>query len=1014
MDPQQRLLLEACWSALEDAGIDPAGLRGTPAGVFAGIAYSDYAVPLQAAGQDLGGFASTGTAYSVASGRVAYTFGLEGPAVSVDTACSSSLVALHLAAQSLRSGECSLALVGGVTVMATPVAFTEFSRQRGLAADGRCKSFADGADGTGWGEGVGVLVVERLSDARQRGHRVLAVVAGSAVNQDGASNGLTAPNGPSQQRVIRSALASAGLGAAQVDVVEAHGTGTTLGDPIEAQALIATYGQDRDGRGPLLVGSVKSNIGHTQAAAGVAGVIKMVAAMRHGIVPPTLHVDAPSSHVDWSAGAVELVTEALPWPGTGQPRRAAVSGFGFSGTNAHVILEQAPAEDEPGRDGGAEAGDSGAGASDGLVVAGAVPVVPWVVSARSAAGLRAQARRLAGFAAAGGEGLGLADVGWSLAVTRSVLAQRAVVCGTSRAELLAGLAAVAAGEPAAGVVTGAAEGGGGKVVFVFPGQGSQWAGMAAELAESCPVFAARLAECAAVLDPLTGWPLLGTVCGRGADLGRVEVVQPALWAVMVSLAAVWQAAGITPDAVVGHSQGEIAAACVAGVLSLADAAKVVALRSQALAQLAGTGGMMSVAEAAGAVARRLAAWDGRVHVAAVNGPAQVVVSGDSQALDELAAVCERDGVRARRVEVDYASHSPLVEAVRGRVEDALAGVAARPGTVTVVSGVDGQVVDGSVMDGGYWYRSLREPVQFHRAVQTLAASGHRIFIEVSPHPVLTPAIEETLTGTSTSIAPTHSPTHSPSSSTGASSAASSSASSASSSAAAFSSGAGAGAGAGTGGVVVTGTLRRDDGGLGRLAFSLAQVWVAGGGVDWSRWFPGRRGRVDLPTYAFQRRRYWPGRPAVGGDPAGLGLAAAGHPLLGAAVELPGTGGVVLTGRLSLATQPWLADHRVAGTVLLPGAAFAELAVRAADEAECGLVEELVLQAPLVLPARGGVQVRVSVTGPSDDGRRTVEVHSRGDEAGAGEPWTLSRGRDSDCRPGAGAVVRPGGVAAAGR
>ena len=981
MDPQQRLLLEVCWSALEDAGIDPVTLRGSSAGVFVGTASSGYGAGLER-GVGVQGQLLTGGAASVTSGRVAYTLGLEGPAVSVDTACSSSLVALHLAAQSLRAGECSLALVGGVTVMATPVVFTEFSRQRGLAADGRCKSFADAADGTGWGEGVGVLVVERLSDARSRGHRVLAVVAGSAVNQDGASNGLTAPNGPSQQRVIRAALASAGLGAGQVDVVEAHGTGTTLGDPIEAQALIETYGQERAaGRGPLLVGSVKSNIGHAQAAAGVAGVIKMVAAIRHGVVPATLHVDAPSRHVDWLAGSVELVTEATPWPVTGEPRRAGVSSFGISGTNAHVILEQAPAQDEPVK--GAVAGDgrgrgrqddatrdSAAAADDGLVAA-TVPVVAWVVSARSAAGLRAQARRLAEFTAAEGEQLGLADVGWSLAVTRSALSQRAVVTGTSRDELLAGLEAVTAGEQ---VVTGAAEGGGARVVFVFPGQGSQWPAMAADLVESSPVFAARLAECAAVLDPLTGWPLVDTVCGRGADLGRVEVVQSALWAVMVSLAAVWQAAGVTPDAVVGHSQGEIAAAVVAGVLSLADGAKVVALRSQALAQLAGTGGMVSVAEPAGAVQQRLVAWDGRVHIAAVNGPAQVVVSGDAQALDELAAVCERDGVRARRVEVDYASHSPLVDQVRGQVQDALVGVTAQPGTVAMVSGISGDFVDGTVMDGGYWYRSLREPVQFHRAVQTLATRGHRIFIEVSPHPVLTPAIEDTLTDITTTS------TASASTSTGTD--------------AGIRTGVGAGGGAvsaagpGAGsGVVVTGTLRRDDGGLDRLAASLAQVWVAGGAVDWSRWFPGPRNRLDLPVYAFQRQRYWPGRLAVGGDPADLGLAAAGHPLLGAAVELPGTGGVVLTGRLSLATHPWLADHQVAGNVLLPGAAFAELVIRAADEAGCGLVEELVLQAPLVLPERGGVQLRVSVGGSSDDGHRTAEVHSRHDDAGAGTPWT---------------------------
>src|ERR1700683_2575516 len=420
-------------------------------------------------------------------------------------------------------------------------------------------------------------------------------------------------------------------------------------------------------------------------------------------------------------------------------------------------------------------------------------------------------------------------------------------------ERRAGLAAVAAGEPAAGVVSGAAEGGAGKVVFVFPGQGSQWAGMAAELGGSCPVFAARLAECAAVLDPVTGWPLVDTVCGRGADLGRVEVVQPALWAVMVSLAAVWQAAGVTPDAVVGHSQGEIAAAVVAGVLSLADGAKVVALRSQALAQLAGTGGMMSVAERAEIVQQRLGAWDGRVQIAAVNGPRQVVVSGDAQALDELAAVCERDGVRARRVEVDYASHSPRIDAVRSQVEDSLAGVTAQPGTVAVMSGADGQLIDGAVMDGAYWYRSLREPVQFHRAVQTLAASGHRTLIEVSPHPVLTLAIEDPLTDTTTTGA-----------GAGVSGATSARASGGGGAGEGTSAGVGTGAGAGSGGVVVTGTLRRDDGGLYRLAASMAQVWVAGGAVDWSRWFPGPRNRVDLPTYAFQRKRYWPGRPVAGG------------------------------------------------------------------------------------------------------------------------------------------------------
>ncbi|HEY2239895.1 MAG TPA: type I polyketide synthase, partial [Streptosporangiaceae bacterium] len=533
MDPQQRMLLEVAWEAVERAGLDPRGLRGSQAGVFAGATYSGYGADLPGGGE---GFALTGNAGSVISGRIAYAFGLEGPAVTVDTACSSSLVAVHLACQALRAGECTLALAGGVAVLATPAAFTEFSRQQALAADGRCKSFAAAADGTGWAEGAGMLVLERLSDARRQRHPVLAVIRGSAVNQDGASNGLTAPNGPSQQRVIRAALASARLSAADVDVVEAHGTGTVLGDPIEAQALLATYGQDRPGDQPLWLGSVKSNLGHTGAAAGVAGVMKMVLALQHGLLPQTLHVDAPSPHVDWSSGAVRLLADAIPWTMNGRPRRAGISAFGISGTNAHAIVEEAPAE---------ETAEPGGPAAAGPPLPVTAPAPAWLLSGRSAAALAAQAGRLHGYLAARPE-LDPADVSWSLATARSLFEHRAVITGADREELAAGLAALAAGQPAANVATGSAPGDEKRrVVFVFPGQGSQWIGMGRDLAAASPVFAGRLAECGRALAPFVDWSLEEVLAGApGAPgLESAAVVQPVLWAVMVSLAAVWEAAG---------------------------------------------------------------------------------------------------------------------------------------------------------------------------------------------------------------------------------------------------------------------------------------------------------------------------------------------------------------------------------------------------------------------------------------------------------------------------------------
>ena len=684
MDPQQRVLLEGCWEALERVGLDPLSLRGSATGVYVGAAYGGYNSGLQSVLQGTGGLEGhlmTGNATSVLSGRVSYVLGLEGPAVTVDTACSSALVTLHMACQALRSGECDLALAGGVTIMATPGDLVSFSRQRkGLAPDGRCKAFSAAADGMGLAEGVGMIVVERLSDARRKGHRVLAVVAGGAINQDGASNGLTAPNGQSQQRVIRAALASAGLRPDEVDAVEAHGTGTELGDPIEAQALIATYGQARPKDRPLWLGSVKSNFGHTQAAAGAAGLIKMVLALQNGLLPPTLHVTEPSPHIDWSAGTVKLLTEPVPWPvAEHHPRRAGVSAFGISGTNAHIILEEPPS---------AEA-DADA-AADGTAPVPMLAQAPalWVVSSRSAEGLRAQAARLAAHVGAR-PGLDPGAVAWSLATTRSVFEHRAVVTGAGRAELAAGLAAVAAGEPGPGVVTGAVPvGGAGRVVFVFPGQGAQWAGMGRELASCCPVFAARLAECAAALAPYVDWDLEQVIAGADGAPGleAAEVVQPALWAVMVSLAAVWQAAGVIPDAVLGHSQGEIAAATVAGMVTLDDAARIVAARGRALSGLGkkgdgeAGGGMVSVVMPEPAVREMLARWQGRLAVAAVNSPAATVVSGDTAALAEFQAeLAARRVLRWPVPASDFVAHSPQVEELAGALTAELAAIRRRPG-----------------------------------------------------------------------------------------------------------------------------------------------------------------------------------------------------------------------------------------------------------------------------------------------------------------------------------------------
>jgi acyl transferase domain-containing protein/acyl carrier protein len=790
IDPQQRLLLELTWEVFERAGIDARSRRGSRTGVFTGVMYDDYASRLyRSVPPEYEAYLGSGSAGSVASGRVSYTFGLEGPAVTVDTACSSSLVALHLAVQALRRGECSLALAGGVTVMATPGVFIEFSRQRGLSPDGRCKAFAASADGTGWGEGAGLVLLERLSDAQREGHPVLAVVRGSAVNSDGASSQLTAPNGPSQERVIRQALADAGLSTGDVDVVDAHGTGTRLGDPIEAQALLATYGQGRPASRPLRLGSIKSNIGHTQAAAGVAGVIKLVQAIVRGTLPRTLHVDQPSPEVDWTAGAVSLLTAPEPWPEVDRPRRAAVSSFGISGTNAHVILEQAPPAERP-----AERTPSGPA------------VLPWLLSARSEPALRAQATRLHDQLAADAHP---DDIAYALATTRVGFEHRAVVLGRTVAELRDGLGALSLGEPFADVITGIA-GAPGQTVFVFPGQGSQWPGMARELLASSTVFRETIESCAAALGPYTGWSLLDVLDERpgSAPLERVDVVQPTLFAVMVSLAAVWRSLGVHPDAVAGHSQGEIAAAYVAGALSLADAARIVALRSRALTELAGAGGMLSVALSADALRGRLAGYGDELHLAALNGASSSVVSGTPGALDQFAAACAAQAIRTHRVPVDYASHSAQVTDVRKRLLAELDGITPRDTAIAFYSAVTGDRLDTAGLDAGYWYRNLRETVLFDQVTRALIRDGHRLFVESSPHASLTFAVQETADELAKAV-------------------------------------------------TVTGTLRRDHDAGRELLRAAGRVHAHGTAVHWPALLgTADHARVELPTYPFQRERYW--------------------------------------------------------------------------------------------------------------------------------------------------------------
>jgi acyl transferase domain-containing protein/aryl carrier-like protein len=935
MDPQQRLLLESAWEALEDAGIDPTSLRGSATGVFAGIAAQDYGTGLRpwgrdARAEDVAMHQLAGSLTSVVSGRIAYALALEGPALTVDTACSSSLVAMHLAAQSLRGGECDLALAGGVSVLATPGPFIEMSRQRGLSPDGRCRSFAAAANGTGWSEGSGLLALQRLSDAEASGRRIHAVIRGSAVNQDGASNGLTAPNGPSQERVIRQALANARLRPGEVDAVEAHGTGTTLGDPIEAEALLATYGRQRDD-GPLALGSLKSNIGHTLAAAGIGGVIKMVLALREEELPRTLHIDEPTPHVDWEAGEVELLREARPWPKRERPRRAGISSFGMSGTNAHLIVEEPPATEE--------APDAGERT--------APPAIPWALSAKTPEALREAAGRLVAHVEA--RSPDPTDVAHTLLVGRAAFPQRAVVVGADRAELLAGLDALAEGKPDPNLVQ--AQVLGGRTAFLLAGQGSQRPQMGTELYEAFPVYAESFDRACEALEAELGLGVKAAVFApEGSDfaagLDRTDLTQASIFALQVALFDLLSSFGLRPDYLIGHSIGEIGAAHLAGVLSLGDAAKLVASRGSLMAALPEGGAMAAVRASEQEVTESLSSYAGELALAAVNGPTSLVVSGDADALEKWQAEREAQGQKTKRLRVSHAFHSQRMEPMLAEFEAVAGTLTFNPPRIPILSNVSAELLtEEQATSPTYWAAHVREPVRFAAGIAALGELGVSRYLELGPDATLTGLAAESLEGTEAET-------------------------------------------------VLATSLRKGRPEPQSFLALLGAAHASGAPVDWAPLFEGSgASAAELPTYPFQRQHYWLALNAAGGDASSLGQTATEHPLLGASIVLASEDSQLFTGRISLVTHPWLKDHAVAGTAILPGTAFAELALRAGAEVGAEHLAELILEAPLPIPESGAVQLQLSLTpSESEEDSFEVAIYSRieateGGEEDSERPWT---------------------------
>ncbi|NNH68623.1 type I polyketide synthase [Nocardia uniformis] len=920
MDPQQRMMLQLSWEAIERSGRDPRTLHGSTTGVYLGVYGTGYLA--DPAPEQLNGQVGTGLSPSVASGRISYTLGLHGPAVTLDTACSSSIVAMHSAMAALRAGECDLALAGGATLLMSPIAHIELCKLGVLSPSGRCAPFSAAADGTVWAEGAGLLLLKRLGDARRDGDRVLAVIRGSAVNQDGRSQGLSAPNGAAQEQVLRSALRVSGLTPHDIDYVEAHGTGTALGDPIEARALARVFGPDRDPARPLGIGSLKSNVGHTQAAAGVGSVIKLVLALQHERIPATLNASVPSPHVDWERSGVAVAAESIPWQRGDRPRRAGVSAFGLSGTNAHLILEEAPAE--PAAASGTPTDHTG--------------VVLLPISARSTASLHGQAERLLELVVAD-PGLEPGPVARALALQRTQFERRAVVVAADRDEMVGALRDLVDGRSSANVVVGAgAVLTNAKTAFVFPGQGTQWVGMARDMFARSAEFRTEFEQCDKAFGAHTGWSLVDRLTAMTtADLDDFPVVQPLLFATMAALAATWRAAGVIPDAVIGHSQGEVAAAYCAGAIELSDAARIIATRSRLLQGVRGAGAMAIIGLSEAEVGHRLAAFDGRVSIAAVNVGRSTVVAGEQVAVEELVAELDRAGVYTRLAGsgAGFAGHSRLIEPIREPLAVELAGVAAYSPVTRWYSTVTGEPMTGGPIGPDYWYRNARDTVRFAPTIERMIDDGFRYFVELGVHPSLTAAVKTVAEERAREV-------------------------------------------------VAVGSLVRDQDGPTCLARAQAELYVAGHELDWTGLVP-EYGRVDLPTYAFDERRFWTER--VHRDTTALGLDDVTHPVLGAVVPRPDSDGVLLTGRVSRRLQPWVADHAGPNAVLLPGAAFVELAVRAGDEVDSPVVRELVVRAPMLVPERGALQIQTVVGGADSEGLRTVRIYGR-DERDRDARWTL--------------------------